>query len=417
LGIVHRDLKPDNIMITKGRDGSDVVKVVDFGIAKAMGGEEGQKVTRTGLVVGTPEYMSPEQLSGDVLDGRSDIYSLALVLFRILTGRLPFEADNAQEVMIKRLTDEPTRLNDALPGANFPEHLQAVMGRALERMPNDRYPKASEFARDVVRAVSGVPSAATSADGATQLLGSQTQDQGATEQLKQTRISQAKPTAALGDRGAEARRTPTTPETPLPRTRMQAPAKKKKRPVVMIAASTVIVATAAGVTAVALTGGEDGQQAESRDSTQMTLANDTSQTPVATSQQVTNPPDSSLPDTGSTRPAVTTRTDTGSTGQPVAAQPQFNADSALIEQQIGGLVERILDDNPTVVRQARGEAQQIFADARANSTQRAQVAYQLASSYSLDGMGTDACTWIDRALDLDPNNVRYTRFQQDNCSQ
>jgi serine/threonine-protein kinase len=80
LGIVHRDLKPDNIMVARGRDGSDIVKVVDFGIAKAMSGEEGgQKVTKTGLVVGTPEYMSPEQLSGDKLDGRSDTYSLALV--------------------------------------------------------------------------------------------------------------------------------------------------------------------------------------------------------------------------------------------------------------------------------------------------------------------------------------------------
>ena len=89
MGIVHRDLKPDNIMIAKTRDGGDLVKVVDFGIAKAAG-NEAQKVTKTGLVVGTPEYMSPEQLAGDQLDGRSDIYSLALVAFNMLTGKLPF---------------------------------------------------------------------------------------------------------------------------------------------------------------------------------------------------------------------------------------------------------------------------------------------------------------------------------------
>src|SRR5207245_10331374 len=72
LGIVHRDLKPDNIMISRGREGSDVVKVVDFGIAKAVGGDDSQKVTKTGLVVGTPEVLSPEQLSADQLDARRD---------------------------------------------------------------------------------------------------------------------------------------------------------------------------------------------------------------------------------------------------------------------------------------------------------------------------------------------------------
>ncbi|HTD62013.1 MAG TPA: serine/threonine-protein kinase, partial [Gemmatimonadaceae bacterium] len=89
LGIVHRDLKPDNIMIGRGREGADMVKVVDFGIAKASQ-NEAQKVTKTGLVVGTPEYMSPEQLAGDKLDGRSDVYSLGLVTFVMLTGKLPF---------------------------------------------------------------------------------------------------------------------------------------------------------------------------------------------------------------------------------------------------------------------------------------------------------------------------------------
>ncbi|MBK5189732.1 MAG: serine/threonine protein kinase, partial [Gemmatimonadaceae bacterium] len=113
-GIVHRDLKPDNIMISRGRDGADLVKVVDFGIAKAAEGA-GQKVTRTGLVVGTPEYMSPEQLTGDTLDGRSDLYALALVTFNMLTGTLPFTGQTTQEALLKRLTDRPLTLAEARP--------------------------------------------------------------------------------------------------------------------------------------------------------------------------------------------------------------------------------------------------------------------------------------------------------------
>src|SRR5437016_851369 len=204
LGIVHRDLKPDNIMITKGRHGAEVVKVVDFGIAKATSGEEGQKVTKTGLVVGTPAYMSPEQLSGDKLDGRSDIYSLALVLFRMLTGTLPFQADSAQETMIKRLTDEPMKLNEAKPGENFPPRLQAVMDRALARMPPARYASAAEFARDAARAVEGMGGAAVHADeGATQLISAQ---DAKTAPLAATRIA-----------GSKAGKTEVkTPTTPLP---------------------------------------------------------------------------------------------------------------------------------------------------------------------------------------------------------
>ncbi len=150
LGIVHRDLKPDNVMLARRRDGADMVKVVDFGIAKAVGGDEsGQKVTKTGLVLGTPEFMSPEQLSGDTLDGRSDLYSLALVLYRMLTGKLPFEATTVQETMIKRLTDEPTRLAQSRPDLEFPPGLQAVLDTALSRTPVDRYQTVAKFAADV----------------------------------------------------------------------------------------------------------------------------------------------------------------------------------------------------------------------------------------------------------------------------
>jgi len=159
LGIVHRDLKPDNIMLTRRKDGADTVKVVDFGIAKAVGGDEaGQKVTKTGLVVGTPEFMSPEQLSGDTLDGRSDLYSLALVFYRTLSGKLPFEATTVQETMIKRLTDEPTPLAQARPDLAFPATLQPVLDTALARTPSDRYQTVAKFAADIA-AVTGRPAA------------------------------------------------------------------------------------------------------------------------------------------------------------------------------------------------------------------------------------------------------------------
>jgi serine/threonine-protein kinase len=241
LTIVHRDLKPDNIMIAKSREGADLVKVVDFGIAKAMGGdEEGQHVTKTGLVVGTPEYMSPEQLSGDQVDGRSDIYSLALVFFRTLTGTLPFQADTAQEIMIKRLTDEPMTLADALPSASFPPALQQIMDRALERMPSNRYSSAAQFGRDVVQAISGmadiVPRVDT--DGATQLLdSSEITDRAAaledTAVIPKTRVSGTQPVP--------------TPDTPMP----AAPAVTvKKAPVGAIAA--VVGALVVGSASVAV---------------------------------------------------------------------------------------------------------------------------------------------------------------------
>ena len=163
MGIVHRDLKPDNIMIAKNRDGSDCVKVVDFGIAK-VANNEAQKVTRTGLVVGTPEYMSPEQLAGDKLDGRSDIYSLALVAFATMTGKLPFPGETVQESMIARLTDEPKRLVEMKADVNWPASVQTVMDKALRRDFETRYSSASEFGRDLYAAVAAMPeSAATNA--------------------------------------------------------------------------------------------------------------------------------------------------------------------------------------------------------------------------------------------------------------
>ena len=158
-----------------------MVKVVDFGIAKAVGGDEtAQKVTKTGLVVGTPEFMSPEQLSGDKLDGKSDLYSLALVYFRMLTGHLPFQAETVQETMIKRLTDEPKKLAEVRPDLQFPSGLQPVLDAALSRTPAERYQTVAKFAEDalsvvqLVRATRGGVAPATQevVEGRTQLLDS-----------------------------------------------------------------------------------------------------------------------------------------------------------------------------------------------------------------------------------------------------
>ena len=162
MGIVHRDLKPDNIMLARNRDGTDCVKVVDFGIAKAAN-NEAQKVTKTGLVVGTPEYMSPEQLAGDKLDGRSDTYSLGLVAFAMLTGKLPFPAETVQESMILRLTDQPRRLAEMKPELPWSAEVQAVMDKALERDANNRYQSAAEFGRVLVKTITAMDSAMTHA--------------------------------------------------------------------------------------------------------------------------------------------------------------------------------------------------------------------------------------------------------------
>lgn len=156
VGLVHRDLKPDNILLVPTRDGGDLVKVVDFGIAKAAD-DDSQKVTKTGHVIGTPDYMSPEQFAGDVLDGRSDIYSLGLVAFNMLTGHLPFPSESARESLIMRLTDTPMSLRRVNPTIEWPDDVQTVIGKALARDPARRYQNASEFGRAFHQAVSRMP--------------------------------------------------------------------------------------------------------------------------------------------------------------------------------------------------------------------------------------------------------------------
>ncbi len=182
-GIVHRDLKPDNIMIARNRDGSDLVKVVDFGIAKSQHGA-GQKVTKTGLVVGTPEYMSPEQLAGDAVDARSDTYALALVAFHVLTCALPYDEGSAQETMIRRLTSPPRTLAEVRPQIAWPPALERAIARALERDATRRPESSGAFAEEFAAALDGLKIA--DAEGATQQV----------ESMPATRVGDAGPTTS-----------------------------------------------------------------------------------------------------------------------------------------------------------------------------------------------------------------------------
>ncbi len=152
LGILHRDLKPDNIMLTTTRWGTDLVKLVDFGISRAMASAT-QQFTSTGMIVGTPDYMSPEQLTGDALDSRSDQYALALIAYYALTGVFPFLQGGSKDALLTRLTNTPRTLAEAKPDVDWPPSLQTTFDRALALDVNERYAEVHEFGRDFDAAI------------------------------------------------------------------------------------------------------------------------------------------------------------------------------------------------------------------------------------------------------------------------
>ena len=161
LGIVHRDLKPDNILISRNKAGKEVAKVVDFGIAKAIQENAGDALTRTGLVIGTPEFMSPEQLLGDPIDARSDLYAMGCIMHLMLTASPPFSAPTREQMIKRRLSEEAPHIQHLDPG--LPDSLDRVVNRLLARTPTDRYGSAAEV-RD---ALAGTHVRRQDVDGAT----------------------------------------------------------------------------------------------------------------------------------------------------------------------------------------------------------------------------------------------------------
>lgn len=144
LGVVHRDLKPENVLVQRSRRGGDTVKIVDFGLA-TITGPQSTSVTTPGLVCGTPDYMSPEQGRGDPLDGRTDLYSLGVLFFELLTDRLPFIDDTPTKVVMRHIHDPVPDPRVTAPARGIPDFLAKVAIKALQKSANDRYQSADEF--------------------------------------------------------------------------------------------------------------------------------------------------------------------------------------------------------------------------------------------------------------------------------
>lgn len=176
-GVVHRDIKPGNVMITP----DDSVKVMDFGIARAISDTAGT-IAQTTAILGTASYFSPEQARGEQVDGRSDLYSAGIVLYEMLTGRVPFQGDSAVAVAYQHVTErpiDPDQINPSISPA-----MSAVVMRALAKNREDRFQSASEFRRDLELAVQGImPTFAANADETddTQLFGAAPTAVGQTE--------------------------------------------------------------------------------------------------------------------------------------------------------------------------------------------------------------------------------------------
>jgi len=143
-GVLHRDLKPENVMLVTEESGAERAVVMDFGLAKeSVAGPEVMKLTATGIVLGTPEFMSPEQIRGQPLDSRSDIFALGVLGFELLAGRLPFEGKTGQETMLAHLTGQPVRLRQVNPA--LPEWLEQVIARSMAHRPEERFDSMQDF--------------------------------------------------------------------------------------------------------------------------------------------------------------------------------------------------------------------------------------------------------------------------------
>jgi serine/threonine-protein kinase len=302
--------------------------------------------------------MSPEQLSGDKVDGRSDIYSLALVLYKMLTGKLPFEATTAQETMLKRLTDEPLPLGAARPDLRFPPGLQQTVDAALTRSPAERYQSVAKFVNDVA-SVAGLQRGVGPLAPLPATRGGE----------EQTQVLEPARTGGL--------------ERPGPRPG-SATRRRSRVPIILGA----VAVLGGGGAAVAVLGGGRQTSGAARPDTATRVAGGN---PVEAAER---PPQATLP-----------------TARQRVATASARVDSAAVHRDLGSILELVGD--PATAEAGRRRATTYYENADVPTPLRAQAAFMVAQGYFIKRNNADACRWNGRALRLAPANATYLTFKRD----
>lgn len=196
MGIVHRDIKPENFLVANAEDGSIIAKVLDFGIAKSVdAGPEGEQLTRAGSVMGTPEYIAPEQIRGKAVDGRADLYAMGVILFELITGKRPYSSAKVMNLLMSHLRDPIPPITPVAEEQGIPKHVIAAISKAMAKQPEDRFQDARSFAQ----ALGLTPRSTASKDG-TRPLPEMFWETDGSEQLEREASSPSIPRASIETR-------------------------------------------------------------------------------------------------------------------------------------------------------------------------------------------------------------------------